>query len=96
MLCPFCLKEGTIKRQVADVRYIYVCSEHPEPKIPVAQAEDENIPGEVISAIGFRGHGKSAYFTSLFSVIDDLAEVWPGFYYSAIDEHRLDKVTYRE
>jgi tetratricopeptide (TPR) repeat protein len=95
MLCPFCLKEGTIKRQVADGRYIYVCSEHPETKIPVAYAEDETIPRDVISAVGFRGHGKSAYFTSLFSVIDDLAEVWPGFFYSAIDENSLDKVTDR-
>lgn len=92
MLCPFCLKEGTIRREVVDGRIIYICSEHPEPKIPAAYAENQKIQREVISAIGFRGHGKSAYFAALFSILDQLAQYWSGFYYFATDEQSLATV----
>ena len=89
MLCPFCLKEDTIKKIEEKGRSYYVCSEHPEPKIPIIYAENERIPRDIISAIGFRGHGKSAYFASLFSSLDDLARVWTGFYTFPIDEQSL-------
>jgi hypothetical protein len=89
MLCPFCLKEDTIKKIEEKGRSFFVCSEHAEPKIPIAYAENAKIPRDVISAIGFRGHGKSAYFASLFSSLDDLARVWPGFCTFPVDEQSL-------
>lgn len=92
MLCPFCLKENTITKVEEGGRSYYVCSEHAEPRIPVIYGENNNFPRDVISAVGFRGHGKTAYFASLFSSLDDLAKVWPNFYTFPIDEKGLDTV----
>jgi len=92
MLCPFCLKENTISKIEEGGRSYYVCSEHPEPKIPIIYGENDKIPRDVISAIGFRGHGKSAYFASLFSSLDSLARIWPNFSTFPIDEKSLDTV----
>jgi hypothetical protein len=92
MLCPFCLKENTITEVKEGGRSYYVCSEHAEPRIPVIYGENKNFPRDVISAVGFRGHGKTAYFASLFSSLDDLAKVWPNFYTFPIDEKGLDTV----
>lgn len=91
MLCPFCLKENTIKKIDEKGRSYYICSEHPEPRIPIIYAENEKNPREIISAIGFRGNGKSAYFASLFSNLDALASpnVWPRFSYNPVDDHGL-------
>lgn len=92
MLCPFCLKENTIKRVEEGGRAYYICSEHAEPRIPITYGENYKIPRDVISAIGFSGHGKTAYFASLFSSLDDLARVWPNFSTFPIDEKGLDTV----
>jgi hypothetical protein len=92
MLCPFCLKENTITKVEDGGRSYYVCSEHAEPRIPVTYGENYKIPRDVISAIGFRGHGKTAYFASLFSSLNDLALVWPNFSTFPIDEKSLDTV----
>jgi tetratricopeptide (TPR) repeat protein len=92
MLCPFCLKEGTIKKIEEKGRIYYICSEHAFPTIPITYAENEKLPRDVISAIGFRTHGKSAYFASLFASLDDLARVWPGFCTFPVDEKGLETV----
>lgn len=44
-------------------------------KSSVSYAENQKIQREVISEIGFRGHGKSAYFAALFSDLDQLAQL---------------------
>lgn len=94
MLCPFCLKENTIHKIEEGGRTSYVCSEHPEPKIPIIYAEKDKIPRDLISAIGFRGHGKSAYFTSLFASLDSLSHpnIWPRFSHNPVNEQSLDIV----
>jgi hypothetical protein len=92
MLCPYCLKENTIKRVEEGGRAYYICSEHAEPKIPIIYGENPKLPRDVISAIGFSGHGKTAYFASLFSSLNDLARVWPNFATLPIDEKGLDTV----
>jgi len=94
MLCPFCLKENTITKVEEGGRKKYVCSEHPEPTIPIIYAEKDKIPRDLISAIGFRGHGKSAYFTSLFASLDSLSHrnIWPCFSYNPANEQSLDIV----
>lgn len=95
MLCPFCLKENTITKVEEGGRTKYVCSEHPEPTIPIIYAEKDKIPRDLISAVGFRGHGKSAYFTSLFAHLDSLSHrhIWPRFSYNPVNEQSLDIVS---
>lgn len=94
MLCPFCLKEDTIKKFEERGRSFYVCSEHAEPRIPITYGEDYKSPRDVISAIGFQHHGKSAYFASLFSSLDALASpnVWPDFFIFPVNEQAMDVV----
>lgn len=94
MLCPFCLKENTITKVEEGGRTKYVCSEHPEPTIPIIYAEKDKLQRDLISAIGFRGHGKSAYFTSLFASLDSLShrDIWPRFSYNPVNEQSLDIV----
>jgi len=49
-------------------------------------------PPVVVSAVGFRAHGKTVYLASLFDVFDELAQLWPNFYTHALDEPSLDTV----
>jgi len=46
----------------------------------------------VVSAVGFRGHGKTVYFASLFYELNELANYWNNFYTFAIDEKSLDTI----
>ncbi len=92
MICPYCLSQNTITRNKEKGLQYYVCTEHPEPRIPVEYAENITIPREFVSAVGFRGHGKTIYFASLFLMLEELAHVWPDFYPFAVDEKSLDTV----
>jgi hypothetical protein len=74
-----------------DGKQYYACSKC---KSDVSREYTENSTGdvEVICAVGFRGHGKTLYFSSLFYSLDILASIWPGFYSFATDERSLDTV----
>jgi len=85
MLCPFCLKENTITKEEIDGRIVYNCSENHPYSIPISYAENEKIPRDIISAVGFRGHGKTTYFSALFASLDPLAQVWPNFSTHAVN-----------
>lgn len=93
MLCPFCLEEEDFKKLEERGRIYYVCSKNPMDTIPIIYVENKKFPRDVISAIGFRGHGKSAYFASLFASLDDLARAWPDFFTFPVNEHALDTIT---
>jgi len=92
MLCPYCLEENTINKVEGVGRTDYICSEHAEPRIPKIYGDNPKLPRDVISSIGFSGHGKTAYFASLFSSLDDLARVWPKFAFLPVDDPSLQTV----
>ena len=61
MLCPFCLAEVKFKRQkpTGQPAAIYLCPNCNE-QIPALYAQDyRRYPPAVVSAIGFRQHGKT-------------------------------------
>lgn len=90
MICPYCLENKTIAaRKDKNEKSYYSCSAC-NSIIPREYAENTAIPKEVISAVGFRGHGKTINFSSLFYSVDELASIWPGFYSFAIDEKSLE------
>lgn len=92
ILCPYCLDEDSIKKQDdADGKQYYGCATC-KSTIPREYAENNTAKTEVICAVGFRGHGKTLYFSSLFYCLDQLATVWPGFYTFATDERSLDTI----
>ncbi|MCL4487058.1 MAG: hypothetical protein M1570_02870 [Chloroflexi bacterium] len=49
-------------------------------------------PPVVLSAIGFRAHGKTVYFATLFKAMAGLAELWPGFATQPLNEETLQTV----
>lgn len=90
IVCPYCLEEDSIAlRKDANNKKFYACSTC-NSTIPREYAENDSAEIEVISAVGFRGHGKTLYFSSLFYSLDKLATIWPGFYSFAGDEQSLD------
>lgn len=98
MLCPFCLKGVKFKQEqgAGRVTFVYRC---PEPdckeQVPVAYVQDyAQYPPVVVSAIGFRGHGKTVYFATLFHALKKLspARYWREFYTMGLDEADLDTI----
>jgi hypothetical protein len=69
-----------------------LCPQCREPIPRMYAQEYRQCPPVVVSAIGFRGHGKTVYLASLFYVFDELAQLWPDFYTHALDEPSLDTV----
>jgi len=90
-LCPYCLEKNRIVRKKEKSRESYSCTSCLSP-IPREYAENFNTRSEVVSTVGFRGHGKSLYFSALFYSMDKLAVIWPGFYSFATDERSLDTI----
>jgi hypothetical protein len=45
----------------------------------------------MVGVVGFSGHGKTVYLTSLFSFFQRFLPYWPGFYYRSLDDftHRI-------
>ncbi|MBN1220349.1 MAG: hypothetical protein JXM69_15575 [Anaerolineae bacterium] len=96
MLCPFCLAEVKFKRQklAGQPASIYLCS-HCNEQVPALYAQDyRQYPPVVVSAIGFRQHGKTVYFASLFYTLKKLtlARDWPEFFTMGLNEDSLDTV----
>jgi hypothetical protein len=95
-LCPMCLKDAVIERSyLAHVKYPpYVCTECQE-EIPAMYVEDyDRYPPVVMNALGFRGHGKTVFFASLFYYLKrmGLAKLWAGFYTQALSEESIRHV----
>lgn len=98
MLCPFCLADVafTLERPKNRPAPLYLCS-NPECKqeIPSLYVRDySSFPPVVMSAVGFRGHGKTVYFAALFHVFkrSPLARYWPNFLTLCPSEEDLETV----
>jgi len=96
MLCPFCLAEVKFRQQrlTRQPASIHVCPNCNE-QVPALYAQDyRHFPPAVVSAIGFRQHGKTVYFASLFYTLKklSLARDWPAFFTMSLNEDSLDTV----
>jgi hypothetical protein len=96
MLCPFCLDEAVFTRQKVATRPapVYICPQCKE-EIPSLYVRDyKSCPPVVVSAVGFRGHGKTVYFASLFYLFKKtaLARQWPSFSTLCMSEEDLETV----
>ncbi len=72
----------------------YKCSTCGE-TIPALYAREyRKYPPVVVNAIGFRQHGKTVYFSSLFYALKKLklANHWPAFFTMSLNEDSLDTV----
>jgi Zn ribbon nucleic-acid-binding protein len=91
VVCPYCLERDSIRKTDENSQQFFSCSQC-NMRVASEYVKNANTPREVISAVGFRGHGKTVYFGSLFHTMNDLAKFWPGFYTFAVDERSLDIV----
>ncbi|MCL6533666.1 MAG: GTPase domain-containing protein [Armatimonadetes bacterium] len=74
----------------------YACPECPETVPPMYVEEYDQYPPVIMNAIGFRGHGKTVYFSSLFYALyqDTLSKHWKDFYTMSLSEDSLDIVNH--
>lgn len=90
MLCPYCISDITLQSQKCakcgrEIPPLY--REH-YPKAPFSSPQPL-----MMSAVGFRGHGKTIYFASLLHVMQsELTKVWKGFYRQGIDREAVKVV----
>jgi hypothetical protein len=85
-ICPFCLAEARFQRNQ--------CPECGQ-SIPLMYiSEYKQCPPVVINAVGFRGHGKTVFFSSLFYILQAelLTKCWPKFCHMPINEQSLKMV----
>lgn len=92
MLCPFCLgqqKAFETQRQKDSSEIRYLCTEEKcRQPVPAAYVKGyREFPPVVLSAVGFRAHGKSVYLASLFHVLyDQMFQWWPDFWARALND----------
>ncbi len=96
MLCAFCLDDVRFRQEktAGNMASMYVCPKCNE-QVPALYSQDyRKYPPVVISAVGFRQHGKTVYFASLFYTLKKLtlARDWPDFFTMGLDEDSLDTV----
>ena len=67
MRCPYCLELTKPTLEKKDNRLVYVCS-NPNCKMEIARdfVEKPKVPLATVGMVGFPGHGKTVYVTSLF------------------------------
>lgn len=96
MLCAFCLDDVRFRQEksTSNLATMYLCPNCNE-QVPALYSQDyRKYPPVVISAVGFRQHGKTVYFASLFYTLKKLtlARDWPDFFTMGLDEDSLDTV----
>ncbi len=96
MVCPFCLTKATFKENTPEgaPAPVYSCHDCGEQVPALYVREYRQYPPVVINAVGFRQHGKTLYFGSLFYVLKKLtlADHWPEFFTMGLNEDSLNTV----
>ncbi|MBN1485755.1 MAG: GTPase domain-containing protein [Chloroflexia bacterium] len=94
MLCPFCLAEDRFKRERTRTSLSYSCPNCNEPLPALYVQQYRQYPPVVISAVGFRQHGKTVYFAALFYALKKLGlpQYWSTFFTMALNEDSLATV----
>jgi len=94
MLCPFCL--GVVKFAQTRVKNqpAYSCPDCQEIAPALYVQDYARYPPVVMSAVGYRQHGKTVYFSSLFYTLKRLkvASHWPRFLAMGLSDNCLDTV----
>lgn len=84
MKCPYCVNNITPQLKQKDNRSIYECTSCKR-EIHRDIVEDVKAPQTSIGLIGYTGHGKTVYITSLFYVMKFFQSSWPGYHYLCLD-----------
>lgn len=89
MRCPYCLTEAEILER-DERRGTYHCP-NCKTLLPRAFLRDTPQLHSSIGVVGFSGHGKTVYLTSLFSTLGRFSTYWTDYYYRSLDDytHRI-------
>jgi len=91
--CPYCLFSTNTFLSENRTKG-YRCPECKQP-IPRDYVDKYTIPRANIGLVGFSGHGKTVYLTSLFSNLGKLTNYWGSFYFRSLDDY-THKVLYEQ
>lgn len=89
MKCPYCFRDLKIKVQKKGSRHLYYCSRC-ESEIHRAYVDYPNTPFTRIGMVGYTGHGKTVYITSLFYQLQALDAMWDNYYFETLDDFTHD------
>lgn len=89
MKCPYCFKDLKLKVQNRGTRHLYYCNRC-ESEIHRAYVDYPNTPFTRIGMVGYTGHGKTVYITSLFYQLQALDSYWDGYYFETLDDFTHD------
>lgn len=93
MYCPYCLSKVS-KFIVNNVSRAYACPVC-QSAIPRGYVELTDVPRANVGLVGFSGHGKTVFLTSLFSTLSKLSRYWEGYYYRSLDDY-THKILYEQ
>jgi len=85
MNCPYCFRTFKMKKRVKGSRHVYYCMSC-ESEIHRAYVEFPKIPLTRIGLVGYTGHGKTVYITSLFYMFQALDNLWKDYYFETFDD----------
>src|SRR5688500_12794629 len=88
--CPVCFHSQTFRTDVPNP----VCQNNEcNREIPAAYVKEYNhVPPNWIHAIGFGGHGKTVYLTSLLDHLEKASYIWPGSVHRILNQESLTKI----
>ncbi|MEN8118749.1 MAG: GTPase domain-containing protein [Bacteroidota bacterium] len=92
MKCPYCFKVSrfSVQRKKGS-RKVYYCA-YCKSELPRAFIESPETQYTKIGMIGYTGHGKTAYKTSLLYQLKALNDFWNDFYFETFDDTSHDSM----
>lgn len=86
--CPYHLEKAKFEHTQVENYWIYKCAGCGE-KIPRDFVEKTKIPHLTLGLVGFGGHGKTVYITSLFYLLQALQNIWEHYFCKSLDENTI-------
>ena len=87
--CPYCLNAIRPKEVEKGSLKLYQCPDCSS-ELHRDYVTRNDIPSYSVGFIGFPGHGKTVYLTSLFYILGQMQNKWPGFFFKSLDDHSHD------
>lgn len=87
--CPYCLQNAT--QFLRDTRTNVPRCPNCQTDIPKTFLDSGLMLRTMVGVVGFSGHGKTVYLTSLFSTLKRFSQYWNGYYFRSLDDftHRV-------
>jgi len=92
--CPYCLNEINEVLQGRGAASVYLCkSKECGVEIHRDFVEAKNLPRISVGMVGFSGHGKTVFITSLFYLLKHMCGIWDNYYYLTMDDYTLKVIS---